>query len=108
MIFEGSKSKSITDGKIEIDCRILDTGKLQYSSHPEVAHWQDEILKRRRERKLREKEGYTPTENSLGNDEEGKDKDSTHPPTPTEEKSRVKCLPILAALVPHISKFVGG
>ena len=84
VIFDGSKSKSVPEGKIEIDGRLLDTGKLQYSSHPEVAHWQNVLRERRKDRKLREKEDNTPTKVHIGSYgyEEGRKKVSTpHPPS---------------------------
>ena len=44
-----AKGKSvIPEGKIEIDDKLLEIGKLQYSSHPEVRKWQEVLRDRRK------------------------------------------------------------
>ena len=103
----------IKEGKIEVDGKILDVGKLQYSSHPEVRRWQDVLRNRRKDRKDREKEDNITTKIVIGphgNEIARKMVETdTHPPiAQNESKDRVKRLPILATLIPHISKFAGG
>ena len=52
LALKGYKSRTIPEGKIEIDGKLLDTGKVQFMSHPEVAKWEYEVSRRCRERKL--------------------------------------------------------
>ena len=109
--FDSSKSKSVVpEGKIEINGRLLETGKLQYTSHPEVEKWQSVLRERRKNRKLKEKENNITTKIQIGTHgyETGREEVNTHPPPLTENKNRVKCLPVLATLIPHITKFTGG
>ena len=53
LALKGCKSKALPGEKINIDGKVLERGKVLFMSHPEVAKWEYEILRRQRERKLK-------------------------------------------------------
>ena len=97
-VINSSKTKNIPEGKSEINGKMLETFKYQDPTHHEVVKWQNVLRERRKDRGKKN--------NITTKDHIRREKINTHPP-PLTEKSRVKRLPILATLIPHITKFIG-
>ena len=103
--FDSSKTKNIPEGKTEINGKMLEILKYQDPTHPEIVKWQNVLRERRKDRG---KKNNITTKDHIGTYEyeKGREEINTHTPSLTE-KSGVKRLPILATLIPHITKFIG-